>query len=487
MFKHQGSSEMVFRKTATRLRLMIGACALRIVRHLPAAVCIAAIVPSAIAGSRAECVEGSCPPRGPRAVVRVVHAVGRCRLYASGTVVHDDGRSALVLSCAHLFNEGTGRVWVVFSDGRQAGASPLAIDAAWDLSALRISSAGVEPIRLAAEAPRPGEPLQNCGYGPDGAYRCSRGHARGYTNSAGTTTFETLCLAGAARDGDSGGPVLNARGELVGVVWGTDGRTVHATYCGRVRRFLEKLLPTRPPETPPESPAPPPGDSPADLPQPSGERLEEPGAILGRFDALERQLDALARRKSDGDQQLASRLAMVESALSAIGQLRARLDQQTPAGQDQLPAAAGEAARSAAPSLLAAVLPSLLAALGWTAPPSLAAVLALRVGLAIIRRRAERRKGEKAAPRGSRRLPGLCNDQYARQLNSVYALSGRSTTADATLGREYDRELCQMEAGADDAVARWAQNVRRRVSDRFLRIHDPEPLPAEPKKSSGFG
>ncbi len=259
MFKHQGSSEMVFRKTATRLLLIIGACALRILRQLPAAVCIAVIVPSAIAGSRAQCVEGSCPPPGLRAVVRIVHAVGRCRLYASGTVVHDDGRSALVLSCAHLFNEGTGRVWVVFSDGRQAGAAPLAIDATWDLSALRINATGIEPIRLAAEAPRPGEPLQHCGYGPDGAYRCSGGHARGYTNGAGTTTFETLCLAGAARDGDSGGPVLNARGELVGVVWGTDGRTVHATYCGRVRRFLEKLLPAPPlpPDTPPESLAPP--------------------------------------------------------------------------------------------------------------------------------------------------------------------------------------------------------------------------------------
>ncbi len=218
MFKHQGSSEMVFRKTATRLLLIIGACALRILRQLPAAVCIAVIVPSAIAGSRAQCVEGSCPPPGLRAVVRIVHAVGRCRLYASGTVVHDDGRSALVLSCAHLFNEGTGRVWVVFSDGRQAGAAPLAIDATWDLSALRINATGIEPIRLAAEAPRPGEPLQNCGYGPDGAYRCSGGHARGYTNSAGTTTFETLCLAGAAARRLAGGfaptlgPVAGAGG-----------------------------------------------------------------------------------------------------------------------------------------------------------------------------------------------------------------------------------------------------------------------------------
>jgi hypothetical protein len=472
---------MVLRNAATRLLLMIGACALRILRQLPAAVCAAAILPAAVAGSRAECVGGSCPSPGPRAVVRVVQAVGRCRLYASGSVVHDDGRSALVLSCAHLFNEGTGRVWVVFSDGRQTGAALLAIDTTWDLSVLRIDSPGIEPIRLAAEAPRPGEPLEHCGYGPDGAYRCSSGRARGYTNRSGAATYETLCLAGAARDGDSGGPVLNAGGELVGVVWGTDGRTVHATYCGRVRRFLERLLPSpRAPDGPPESPAPPSGDAPASLPQSADESLAEPAAILGRFDALERQLDALARRKSAGDQALASRLATIESALSAIGGLRERLERQAPAGQEQLPAAAGEAARSAAPSLLAAVLPSLLAALGWTAPPSLAAVLALRVGLAILRRRAERRKGEKSAPGDSRRPPGPWNDRYARQLNSVYALSGRSATADATLGREYDRELCQMEAGADDAVARWAQNVRRRVCDRFLRIHDAEPLPAEP-------
>ena len=45
-------------------------------------------------------------------------------------------------------------------------------------------------------------------------------------------------LSAPARNGDSGGPILNSRGELAGVLFGTAfGRTT-GSYCGRVRGFL---------------------------------------------------------------------------------------------------------------------------------------------------------------------------------------------------------------------------------------------------------
>jgi len=407
--------------------------------------------------------------------VRVVHALGPCRNYGSGTLVHDDGRRAVVLSCAHLFREGTGQVHVHLRDGRTLAAIPKAIDMTWDLSALEIDSPGIAPIDLAATVPLPGQRLQSCGFGPNGVYQCNTGTVQGYTRASNTQTCETLCLTGSARDGDSGGPVLNLQGELVGVLWGTDGRTVHATYCGRIRKFLAGLLPNlgivRPPTDTP-APNPPPVTPPA-IPS------------TDQFAAIAKQLEQATQKQTERDSQLASRMNRIESVLGALDTLRDRLAPSEPMPPSpELPSparqAVADAATSSLSSLLISALPGVLTALGWTTPPSLAAILALRIGLALLRRRMKRKR---ASTRGARDSPSVLkplNDQYAAQLNEVYALAGRSPTADATLGREYDRELREMETAADDTLARWAHNLRQRVAGRFLRIHDESPLPAEP-------
>ena len=52
---------------------------------------------------------------------------------------------------------------------------------------------------------------------------------------------EMVELSAAARNGDSGGPILNSRGELAGVLFGTAfGRTT-GSYCGRLRWFLASV------------------------------------------------------------------------------------------------------------------------------------------------------------------------------------------------------------------------------------------------------
>jgi hypothetical protein len=47
----------------------------------------------------------------------------------------------------------------------------------------------------------------------------------------------------AARQGDSGGPIFNADGELAGVLFGSGDGTTTGTYCGRVGGFLASLGP----------------------------------------------------------------------------------------------------------------------------------------------------------------------------------------------------------------------------------------------------
>ena len=232
---------------------LLAACCL-----LPAA-CVLILCVTAAHG---QCPSGICPPpaapqtaTGPHpAVVRVLNRVGQVRSYGSGTLIHKDRQCGIVVTCWHLFrNEGVGEVSALFPDNRRHGAEVIASDPAWDLAALKIAPPRADPVKIAADYPRRGDLLTSCGYGPNGVYRCNRGRALGYSTTAAGGARETLELSGAARDGDSGGPVFDSRGELVAVLWGTDGRTVGGTYCGRIRKFLASSCPATCCPTPPAS------------------------------------------------------------------------------------------------------------------------------------------------------------------------------------------------------------------------------------------
>ena len=59
-----------------------------------------------------------------------------------------------------------------------------------------------------------------------------------YVSPGGNQPFEMIELTAPARNGDSGGPILNSRGELAGTLFGSAfGRTT-GSYCGRLRWFL---------------------------------------------------------------------------------------------------------------------------------------------------------------------------------------------------------------------------------------------------------
>jgi hypothetical protein len=50
-------------------------------------------------------------------------------------------------------------------------------------------------------------------------------------------------VAVVARQGDSGGPIFNQRGELAGVLFGSAHGTTTGSYCGRIGGFLASLGP----------------------------------------------------------------------------------------------------------------------------------------------------------------------------------------------------------------------------------------------------
>lgn len=430
----------------------------------------------------AQCENGVCRPSNCRpaesrpgesrqdteshaAVVRVMNAVRGSRYYGTGTLVENDEQGGVVLTCAHLFPQGSGNVAVTFSDGQRLEARVLAVDAAWDLAALEIPRAAAKPVTIATEHPQPGEQLCSCGYGSDGRYWCNQGRALGYVRTASSNSYETLELSGSARQGDSGGPVFNQRGELVAVLWGTDGRIVGGTYCGRIRKFLARLLGQRRTQRPQPSPD---GTSPpVKLPAPPRSQDDREEGIPKRLDQLATDLKELHRRISGQEQSLGQR---VQQALEIGVSLRGRIERaEAVVGDDNLRAVVREVAGNVladhAPGLAAKVLPAVLAALGWTGPPSMALILAARVFAAVWKRR---RRGTASATVRGKRSSGGKSDTADRLLRGL-SLAGRSSVADATLGREYDDELRHAAESNDAALARWARSVRDRVAQKFYR------------------
>ncbi len=172
--------------------------------------------------------------------MRVIVAERGAVSYGSGTLVGTDQTLGLVVTNWHVIRDAAGPITVAFPDGFRSTANVLAADRHWDLAALAIRRPNVGPISLAGEAPRRGELLTIAGYG-SGWYKASTGRCTQYVSPGYGLPFEMVELDAAARQGDSGGPILNRRGELAGVLFGAGfGRTA-GSHCGRVRRFLDTV------------------------------------------------------------------------------------------------------------------------------------------------------------------------------------------------------------------------------------------------------
>ena len=131
---------------------------------------------------------------------------------------------------------------VVFPNGFRSAARVLRTDRNWDLAALAIwRPLDIAPVPISPYAPRYGDTLTIAGYGP-GWYRAATGRCAEYVSPSANFPAEMVEVTVSARQGDSGGPILNSRGEIAGVLFGTgDGRTT-GSYGGRVRKFLEPVL-----------------------------------------------------------------------------------------------------------------------------------------------------------------------------------------------------------------------------------------------------
>jgi hypothetical protein len=179
------------------------------------------------------------------AVARIVAPGDGSVSYGSGTLVHVTDQAGLVITNWHVVNEATGPISVHFPDGFYSLGRVEQVDRDWDLAIISIRKPNAQPVSLANEAPRPGDVLTIAGYG-SGQYRAASGRCTQYVAPGTKFPFEMVEVAVSARQGDSGGPIFNEKGELAGVLFGEGHGRTSGSYCGRVRWFLTSVLHTQP-------------------------------------------------------------------------------------------------------------------------------------------------------------------------------------------------------------------------------------------------
>lgn len=195
-------------------------------------------------GNRSHAVYDSAPGNvTPHpAVARIIVPESDGTAFGSGSLVGVNKDHGLVITNWHVVRDGTGLVEVVFPDGFRSHAKPIKVDSDWDLAALVIWRPNIEPVKIAMQPPRQGDLLTIHGYGR-GQYRIATGHCTNYFSPRVDFPHEMVELDVEARQGDSGGPIFNQRGELAGVLFGAGEGTTLGSFAPRVRYFLASAVP----------------------------------------------------------------------------------------------------------------------------------------------------------------------------------------------------------------------------------------------------
>lgn len=131
----------------------------------------------------------------------------------SAVIVSEDG---LALTAGHVAMEPNQRVTFLFADGRRARGVTLGVNSSVDSGMLKITDKGPWPFVPMAPAGsiEPGDWVVGLGQ-PNGYFRDRAPPVR-----LGRVLFEedsTLCTDVTLVGGDSGGPLLNLRGQVVGI------------------------------------------------------------------------------------------------------------------------------------------------------------------------------------------------------------------------------------------------------------------------------
>lgn len=179
---------------------------------------------------------------GHPAVVRVFVSEKDTQSIGSGTLIDVRDQVGLIVTNWHVVRDANGAITVAFPDGFRSTARVVKVDEAWDLAALSIWRPKASPVAISSRLPQVGETLMIAGYGSEGVFRAASGKVTQYMAPSEKHPAEIIEIGVTARQGDSGGPMLDAQGQLAGVLFGTVAGTTSGSYGGRVQQFLQPLI-----------------------------------------------------------------------------------------------------------------------------------------------------------------------------------------------------------------------------------------------------
>jgi len=191
-------------------------------------------------------------------VVRIIAFDPNGQSFGTGSYVGTYGEYGIILTNWHVIaetKEDENLVHVHFPFGFSSFGAIIKSDKTWDLALIVISKPpqSLPTLPISQMPPKPGDPLWIAGFG-SGSYRIAGGRCVRYLAPPDKPgVYEIVEVSVSARKGDSGGPILNQKGELAGVLFGSDMiRNTAGSYSEQVNRFLMdthskiERLPSRP-------------------------------------------------------------------------------------------------------------------------------------------------------------------------------------------------------------------------------------------------
>jgi S1-C subfamily serine protease len=132
-------------------------------------------------------------------------------------------------------------VKVLFPDWSVSAGYVVLVDKKWDIAAISIPRVEVQPATL-GDPPKKGDTLTVHGYGM-GLPAQSTGELTAFRSPSREEPRDLVEITDATvRQGDSGGPILNTKGEYVGTLFGGGRGFTIGTHVGRVKTILGALL-----------------------------------------------------------------------------------------------------------------------------------------------------------------------------------------------------------------------------------------------------
>ena len=155
-----------------------------------------------------------------------------------------------VMSNAHVV-AGSDSVTVEAEDGKEYDATVVSYDPNADISILDVPDLPIQPLQLAQEAAKSGTDAVVLGFPGGGEFVATPARVREIIELSGpdiykTTTVnrEVYTIRGLVRQGNSGGPMINRAGQVIGVVFGAavdDNDTGFVMTTDEVYRQLAKI------------------------------------------------------------------------------------------------------------------------------------------------------------------------------------------------------------------------------------------------------